>query len=54
MAHQKRTIGDVYEDLARRSFTMFLRRYLDRVLLAPPDIAMPDIDLPDEKEEQAG
>jgi hypothetical protein len=54
MAHKQRTIGDVYEDLARRSFTMFLRRYLDRVLLAPPDISLPGIDLPDEKEEKAG
>ena len=46
MRHEKRTTGDVYEDLARRSFSLFLRRYLERVLLAPPEVSLPDIELP--------
>jgi hypothetical protein len=46
MRHKKRTTGDVYEDLARRSFSLFLRRYLERVLLAPPEVSLPDIELP--------
>jgi len=50
MRHKKRTTGDVYEDLARRSFTLFLRRYLERVLREPPDISLPDIDLPVEED----
>jgi hypothetical protein len=48
MQHEKRSTGDVYEDLARRSFTLFLRRYLDRILKNPPDISMPDLVLPPE------
>ncbi len=46
MQLEQRTIGDVYEDLVRRSFTMFLRRYLERVLTDPPEVAMPGLDLP--------
>jgi hypothetical protein len=45
MRHKGRTIADVYEDLSRRSFTMFLRRYLVRVLKAPPQLGLPAIDL---------
>jgi hypothetical protein len=48
MQHEKRSTWDVYEDLARRSFTLFLRRYLDRILKNPPDISMPDLVLPPE------
>lgn len=48
MRHDKRTTADVYEDLARRSFSMFLRRYLDRLLRDPPEVSMPDIELPEE------
>ena len=35
MRLKTRTTADVYEDLARRSFNMFLRRYLDRVFQEP-------------------
>lgn len=42
---ETRTIADVYEDLARRSFTLFLRRYLERVLKDPPSASMPSISL---------
>jgi hypothetical protein len=45
MKLKERTTGDVYEDLARRSFSLFLSRYLDRVLKSPPDISMPKLDL---------
>lgn len=45
MRNRKRTTRDVYEDLARRSFAMFLRRYLDRVLKEPPDVSLPEIAL---------
>lgn len=54
MQHDKRTTADVYEDLARRSFSMFLRRYFERLLRDPPDISMPDIDLPPEPPDVAG
>lgn len=54
MRHKKRTTGDVYEDLARRSFTLFLRRYLERVLLDPPDISLPDIELQAEEDAEGG
>lgn len=54
MRHKKRTTGDVYEDLARRSFSLFLRRYLERVLLEPPDVSLPDINLPVEEEAERG
>jgi hypothetical protein len=54
MRNKKRTIGDVYEDLARRSFTLFLRRYLDRVLVEPPDVSMPAIALLPEDDDSEG
>ncbi len=52
MQHKARTTADVYEDLARRSFNLFLRRYLERMLDEPPDLALPDIALPDEEDEK--
>jgi hypothetical protein len=45
MTHKKRTTGDVYEDLVRRSFSMFLRRYFERLLRDPPDISLPELEL---------
>lgn len=54
MQHEARTTADVYEDLARRAFSMFLRRYLDRVLREPPDVAVPEIELPPEKDTKEG
>jgi hypothetical protein len=54
MQHKKRTTGDVYEDLARRSFSMFLRRYFDRLLRRPPDISMPELELPPEDSDATG
>jgi hypothetical protein len=48
MQNDKRTMLDVYEDLTRRSFGMFMRRYLERLMRDPPEVAMPDIDLPPE------
>jgi hypothetical protein len=54
MQHKKRTVADVYEDLARRSFGMFVRRYLDRLLRTPPDISIPDIELPPEEPDASG
>jgi hypothetical protein len=49
MQHKLRTTADVYEDLARRSFGMFLRRYFERLLRDPPPLSMPDIELPPEE-----
>lgn len=49
MQHEKRTVADVYEDLGRRSFGMFVRRYLDRLLREPPDVSIPDVELPPEE-----
>jgi len=46
MQHPSRTIADVYEDLTRRSFGMFLRRYFERLLREPPELFVPDIELP--------
>ncbi len=46
MQNKKRTTADVYEDLARRSFGMFLRRYTERLLRQAPELSMPEIDLP--------
>ena len=54
MQHKKRTVADVYEDLVRRSLGMFVRRYLDRVLRVPPEISIPDIDLPPEEPDASG
>lgn len=54
MQHEKRTTADVYEDLVRRSFGMFLRRYLERLLRDAPPISMPDIDLPPEEPDVTG
>jgi hypothetical protein len=54
MQHKKRTVADVYEDLARRSFGMFVRRYLDRLLRNPPDVTIPDIELPPEEPDAKG
>lgn len=48
MRREHRSTGDVYEDLARRSFSLFLRRYLERVLREPPKVSMPDIDPDDD------
>jgi hypothetical protein len=48
MQHKTRTMADVYEDLARRSFGMFLRRYFERLMRSPPEISVPDIELPAE------
>jgi hypothetical protein len=47
MRSHDRSTGDVYEDLARRSLNMFLRRYLKRVLRDPPDLIVPAVVLPD-------
>jgi len=54
MQHKKRAVADVYEDLARRSFGMFLRRYLDRLLKSPPEVSIPDIELPPEEPDASG
>jgi hypothetical protein len=54
MQHKKRTVADVYEDLARRSFGMFVRRYLDRLLRTPPDVSIPDVELPPEEPGTSG
>jgi hypothetical protein len=54
MQHKKRTVADVYEDLARRSFGMFVRRYLDRLLRTPPDVSIPDVELPPEEPGASG
>jgi hypothetical protein len=51
MRLKQRSTGDVYEDLARRSFSLFLSRYLVRVLKTPPDISMPKLDLPQDDED---
>jgi hypothetical protein len=50
MQNDKRTTLDVYEDLTRRSFGMFMRRYLERLMRDPPEVAMPEIDLPPEED----
>jgi hypothetical protein len=52
MRSEHRTTADVYEDLARRSLNMFLRRYLKRVLRDPPDVSVPALVLPDAQEEK--
>jgi hypothetical protein len=54
MQHKKRTTADVYEDLVRRSFGMFMRRYLERLLRDAPELSMPDIDLPPEEPDPSG
>lgn len=54
MHHEKRSVADVYEDLARRSLGMFLRRFLERLLRDPPDVAIPDIELPPEEPDATG
>jgi hypothetical protein len=54
MQHEKRTTADVYEDLVRRSFGMFMRRYLERLLRDAPELSMPDIDLPPEEPDVTG
>jgi hypothetical protein len=54
MQTKQRTTGDVYEDLARRSFNLFLRRYLDRVFVHPPDVSLPDLELPSNADESEG
>jgi hypothetical protein len=54
MQHAKRTTADVYEDLVRRSFGMFMRRYFERLLRSPPELSMPDIDLPPEEPDPSG
>jgi hypothetical protein len=52
MRSRARSTGDVYEDLARRSFNMFLRRYLRRVLRDPPELSLPPLVLPDAQDEK--
>jgi hypothetical protein len=52
MKAKERTIGDVYEDLARRSFSMFLRRYLSQVLRDPPQPALPHVELEDKDNDE--
>lgn len=52
MRSTQRTTADVYEDLARRSLNMFLRRYLKRVLRDPPEVSLPAVVLPDAQEEK--
>lgn len=52
MRSSQRTTADVYEDLARRSMNMFLRRYLKRVLRDPPEISLPAVVLPDAQDEK--
>jgi len=47
MRSHDRSTGDVYEDLARRSLNMFLRRYLKRVLRDAPELSVPAVVLPD-------
>ena len=48
MRLKNRTTGDVYEDLARRSFNLFLRRFLERIFQTPPAAVLPALALPDE------
>lgn len=52
MRSAQRTTADVYEDLARRSLNMFLRRYLKRTLREPPEVSLPAVLLPDAQEEK--
>jgi hypothetical protein len=47
MRSHDRSTGDVYEDQARRSLNMFLRRYLKRILRDPPELSLPPLVLPD-------
>jgi hypothetical protein len=54
MQNKHRSVADVYEDLVRRSFSMFLRRYLERLVRDPADISMPEIDLPAEHSDATG
>jgi hypothetical protein len=54
MQHMTRTMADVYEDLVRRSFGMFLRRYFERLMRNPPEISVPDIELPPDPAPTAG
>ena len=49
MQHKTRTMADVYEDLVRRSFGMFLRRYFERLMRNPPEVSVPDVELPPEE-----
>jgi hypothetical protein len=46
MRSHDRSTGDVYEDLTRRSFNMFLRRYFKRILRDPPELSLPPLVLP--------
>jgi hypothetical protein len=46
MQNRNHTTADVYEDLVRRSFGMFLRRYVERLMRQPPELSMPDLVLP--------
>lgn len=50
MTAKTRTVADVYEDLARRSFSLFLKRYLALVLDDPPAAALPRLVLPELEE----
>lgn len=43
---KKRSTGDVYEHLARRSFSQFLRKYLPKLLAQSPDVTLPELALP--------
>jgi hypothetical protein len=47
MRNSGRTTADVYEDLARRSLNLFLKRYFKRVLRDPPELLLPAVVLPD-------
>jgi hypothetical protein len=53
MQNKQRTTADVYEDLARRSFGMFLRRYFERIMRDAPSLSMPDIELPPDDSDTA-
>jgi hypothetical protein len=52
MDNDQRTFADVYEDMARRSFSIFLSRYLALVLRDPPDATLPRIELPEDDDKQ--
>jgi hypothetical protein len=47
MRLENRSIADVYEDVARRSLTLFLRRYLGRLEGQPSEVKLPHVQVPE-------
>jgi hypothetical protein len=52
MRLKNRTTADVYEDLTRRSFNLFLRRFLERIFQAPPAAVLPALALPEDPDDK--